>query len=60
MRNSIQGTYQLKYIPFNSALLRRGDNTISFRQFRGRQFANIMYDAIRLEVPVDDASRKPQ
>lgn len=51
VRNSIQGTYQLKLITFNTSLLREGTNTISFKQFRGRVFANIMYDAIRLELP---------
>ncbi len=52
VRDSIQGAYELKRLKFNTTYLRQGINTISFKQVRGSTFANIMYDAIRLELPL--------
>ncbi len=51
VRNSIQGTYQLKRLSFSTSLLHSGTNTVTLGQYRGRTFANIMYDALRLELP---------
>ena len=51
VRNSIQGTYQLKRIAFDSSILQPGVNMISIKHIRGNTFSNIMYDAIRLEIP---------
>jgi len=36
VRNSIQGTYQLKRITFDAALLRNGTNTLGFKQTHAR------------------------
>jgi len=58
--HSIQGTYQLKRITFDAALLRNGANVLALKQTRARGFANIMYDAIRLEVPSGGAYVQPR
>jgi rhamnogalacturonan endolyase len=44
------GYYQLKKIKFPAALLKQGNNTISFNLSSVKEGAGVMYDAIKLEV----------
>ena len=52
VRASNHGQYSLVDVPFATALLRPGRNTISLEQTAGGSpWKSLMYDALRLEVP---------
>lgn len=51
VRAAIHGQYAVDEVKFDAALLRAGENTLTFEQKRGGSpFFNVMYDAVRMEL----------
>jgi rhamnogalacturonan endolyase len=49
-RNTIQGIWTQREVPFDASLLKQGDNTVKLTVPAGGGTAGIVYDYLRLEL----------